>query len=195
MALTEQARKALNAKIEGHGAQAGVVLPSGLTKVSGGLIARPSTDRSGTRTGILAEEADEQKAAGEAKTPIPHEPEQPVLEQVQQEPQPRKRVRGSRKTGSAPVTAVKVELEIQGIGMLPSQYVHCHVGIGIVVLGLNEFSYTPAVAHYEGDRLVGIIQIKGVPGRQYCYLGNSFTDSAGVRNIILADFKNEETAE
>lgn len=139
MALTEQARKALNAKIEGHGAQAGVVLPSGLTKVSGGLIARPSTDRSGTRTGILAEEADEQKAAGEAKTPIPHEPEQPVLEQVQQEPQPRKRVRGSRKTGSAPVTAVKVELEIQGIGMLPSQYVHCHVGIGIVVLGLNEF--------------------------------------------------------
>ena len=195
MALTEQARKALNAKIEGHGVQAGVVLPSGLTKVSGGLIARPSTDRSGTRTGILAEEADEQKAAGTEKAPIPYEPEQPVLEQVQQEPQHKKRVRGSRKTGVAPAAAVKVELEIQGLGTLPSQYVHCHVGTGIVVLGLNEFSYTPSVAHYDGDRLVGIIQIKGVPGRQYCYLGNSFTDSAGVRNIILAEFKNEETEE
>lgn len=104
-------------------------------------------------------------------------------------------MRGTRKTGITPVTAVKVELEIQGLGTLPSQYVHCHVGTGIVVLGLNEFSYTPAVAHYEGDRLVGSIQLKGVPERQYCYLGNSFTDSAGVRNIILAEFKNEETEE
>lgn len=74
MALTEQARKALNAKIEGHGVQAGVVLPSGLTKVSGGLIARPSTDRSGTRTGILAEEAAEQAAGNTEQQSIQEEP-------------------------------------------------------------------------------------------------------------------------
>jgi hypothetical protein len=186
MALTEQARKSLNAKIVGHeGVANGVVLASGLTKISGGLVARPSTDTTNTRTGALVDASDQPIAEQPEAQP---QPQQPVIETVPVE-QSRKKTRGGRKT-SEPARAVRVELEIQGIGILPSQYTHCYVGTGVVVLGLNEYSYVPAEAHYEGDRLMGVIQLKIVPGR-YGYLGNSFTDSSGIRNIILAEIKEE----
>lgn len=186
MALTEQSRKALNARIVGHeGAANGVVLASGLTKISGGLVARPSTDTTNTRTGVLVDASEQSIAEHSEMQP---EPQQPVLETVPVE-QPKRKAKGGRKAAE-PARAVRVELEIQGIGTLPSQYTHCYVGTGVVVLGLNEYSYVPAEAHYDGDRLVGVIQLKIVPGR-YGYLGNSFTDSSGVRNIILAEIKEE----
>ena len=180
MALTKAAVSALGAKIVGHDL-GGVPLPTGLIKTRVGLIARPSTESGDCRTGklvdddgdddsvqepeVIEEQPVRKKARSKARRPQPQEPDQA--------PQP-----------------VRIEYTIPGFGSVPTQVTHVYNGTGVLVLGLNAYSFVPSVAEMgEDGSLKGVIQVSVEPDKQYVYGGLSFVDAAGIKNIILAEVK------
>lgn len=94
----------------------------------------------------------------------------------------------------APKT-VRLEITVEGFGMIPSRYTHCYIGQGVMVLGLTADSYIPQVARQVDGRIVGALRINKAPGRRYIYGDNNFQDGNKVRNIILGEIPLEEENE
>lgn len=188
MALTQTARSQLLAKIVPHTDQNGAVrkgrrTPTGMMDIGRGtLVIQPSTETTASHTGPLAQLTPEEQAA------IGLDPVQ-----EQQQAKPARRGRSSKAKAQPAASAVKVELVIPGAGVLPSQYAHCYEGKGIVVLGLMDMSYVPSQASRGTDgSLQGVVSINGAhPDRRYVFVGNEFTDNAGVRNIVLVEIPKE----
>lgn len=185
MALTQAAVSSLGAKIVGHD-MAGVTLPTGLVKTRVGLIARPSRESGDCRTGKLAgEDTDEDPVQEQASEFVE---EQPVRRNAR-----RKARRAQQTTAQAPAAVpqpVRIEYTIPGFGSVPTQVTHVYRGTGVLVLGLNAYSFVPSTAEMgENGELKGVLQVSVEPDRQYVYGGMSFVDAAGIKNIILAEVK------
>jgi hypothetical protein len=86
---------------------------------------------------------------------------------------------------------------VPGVGEIPSQDVHCWKGRGVVVLGMNQFSYMPARAVATESGMQGVVELQGTPGVKYVYAGHEVVDGSGTRNILLLEVpaQNEEDEE
>lgn len=107
-----------------------------------------------------------------------------------EETAPARKSRSQKKAKPAPAPARKppvvLDITLPGIGTVPSQYAHCYVGEGVLVLGATRLSYKPKqVTQDQAGGLSGIIEIGGRPGR-YVYFGQHFMDADGIDNLILA---------
>ena len=107
-----------------------------------------------------------------------------------EETAPARKSRSQKKAKSEPAPARKppvvLDITLPGIGTVPSQYAHCYVGEGVLVLGATRLSYKPKqVTQDQAGGLSGIIEIGGRPGR-YVYFGQHFMDADGIDNLILA---------
>lgn len=187
MALTKEAVSRLGAKVIGHDdIKATVQLPTGLVKTSRGLLARPSTTVADTRSGKLCIEDSEDTTEDtkQGDVPIPPPPEDAV-----EDAKPELVTRPSRRKKQQPAV-VRVEVSIEGHGVVPSQYTHCYIGEGIIVLGCNEYSYLPPMYHISdtGD-VAGVLELDKSPGRKYVYMGNTYKDSNNIKNVLLVELK------
>jgi len=188
MSITESARNELNVRIVPHAELAGegVLLPNGLIKTPKGLLIPPSqSGASTTHTGRLA-------ALTPAEQQLFPEPVQPQTQQREPEPEQRGRGRrrGRQQPQPTPSKPVLLKLTLDGVGTIPSQYVHVYVGKKTVILGMNEYSYIPAVTQIdENGKLVGSMRTSMTTGT-YAYAGQSFVDDKGVTNLILVEMED-----
>lgn len=190
MSMTQAARSGLNAFIVSHDGQSdGTVTSTGLIKTRNGLVIPPSGIGGGTdtRTGALAELTTSEKQAYHMDELHSAAPRQVPASAVAKR-RTGKQGRGSR-NAPAPAPqeprAVLVQFRIPDVGMVPSQYVHFYRGDNMIVLGMNEFSYTPPKASVRDGNLVGVVELPDIPGARYIYSGHAFTDNEGIRNIVL----------
>lgn len=184
MAITKQAREQLGATIIGHDNISGVRTASGLIKTSRGLIAPASTSREDTRSGALDLPDEEETIEAEEVTT----PEEPVKAKLPATGVKRQR---TKKSVVAP-TYVRTEVTIVGSFTIPTQYTHVYVGNGVLVLGMTDLSFKPTQAEQDDDgTLAPVISLDKAPGRQYIYCGNSFTDAAGIVNLLLIEIQGE----
>lgn len=183
MSLTKEARNDLNACIVPHEGQAGAVeTPTGMLKTAKGLIIKPSTLR---ENGVdnFAEFTEDERRNYHLDVPKPS-------------PKPK------RTKKKAEPTQARRQLEpltlITAAGEVPSsQYEFvCRDTSGVIVLGLKPDSFRPAQAYKLAGELHGEIGLREY-NEKYLYLGQSFTDVYGVRNMILIklpeEYKNEQT--
>lgn len=201
MAITESSRHDLGAHVVAHrgdfGGKAAArgKTATGLMHVGGNnFLIPPSTETTNTHTGPLAQLTEEERAIVGLDQPQPSA--QPVavpVEEPAEEEQPKRRSRAKAKAEPQKPKAVKVNLMVPGLGTLPSQYAHCYEGKGVLVLGLTDMSYVPSVAARGPDGQVqGKIALAAKPAVEYVFAGNEFTDSNGVRNIILVALPGEK---
>ena len=185
MALTAEAVSQLGARIVEHdGLGPGIRLANGALKTGHGIVIPPSSEPAGTKSGRLDGEEGSETTQVEA----------PVVPQAE----PAAARRGRRKVvakekpteslAAAPA-AVRVEVEVAGFGRIPTQYAHVYPGTGMLVLGLTELSFVPAVADTSDMRLVGF---SVAPGRKYAYCGNRFTDRDGITNIVMIEIGEKQ---
>lgn len=180
MALTKEAVEGLGARVIAHeDVGPGIQLENGAIKTALGLIVQPSTEPGGTRSGKLLSEEQPQSV---------HAP----VEEPAQQPERRGRKRAQKTTQeirpeAAPARQlIRVDVEVEGFGTVPTQYSHVYPGVGLLILGLSEVSFIPAQYDATAKRLVGF---STVPGRKYAYLGNKFTDSSGIVNIVMIEMR------
>lgn len=184
MALTEALKEQFKARVSGHGREgAGVETESGMLKIPGGLVARSSRPE--------PEEDVQVKPAVLVATPTPvpvkKVPKRPIAKgavpYVEDPPE------------AVEPAYVRVVVTLEGLGQVPSQYTHCHIGEGIAVLGLTEFSYIPPQATMGIDDITGKLSLSTAPGRIYVFGSNTFVDSDGIKNIVLAELVQEQEDE
>lgn len=185
MAITNNARKEVLAHIVPHAASTVDMSKAKLTSEGlisfgrGTVMVAPATEQADLKTGPLAQlTEDERRAIGLDRAA--------VAEPVKAETRKRTRkARSPRPSDSAP-QAVKVNLLVPNVGVLPSQYAHCYEGKGVLVLGLTDMSYIPSMASRGPDgTMQGALELESRPGQQYVFAGNEFKDNDGIRNIIL----------
>lgn len=170
-----------------------VQLRSGLIKTKMGLIIKPSRLRGDTKSGPLLAEttAASPDITDEEGYDDDDLEELEELEELVSAPQEAVAI------AAQPVVpkTVRLELTVEGFGMIPSRYTHCYIGQGVLVLGLTADSYIPQVARQVDGRIVGALRINKAPGRRYIYGDNNFQDGNKVRNIILGEIPLEEENE
>lgn len=164
-----------------------VQLRSGLIKTKMGLIIKPSRLRGDTKGGPLLNET----TASSPDITDEEGYDDDDLEELVSAPQE------SVAIAAQPVVpkTVRLELTVEGFGMIPSRYTHCYIGQGVMVLGLTADSYIPQVARQVDGRIAGALRINKAPGRRYIYGDNNFQDDNKVRNIILGEIPLEEENE
>lgn len=176
MTLTREAMTELLATVVPHdGIEDAVVLPNGMIK---------------TRRGLQIKQAkDARVTAGEVKkAAVSSEPAAPAVLPSQEGKAERVRKAGKCKLPEQPKEPdpVLVHVELPGTGKLPSQYAHFIPGDGVLVLGMNKFSFTPAQATVDTDGVIsGTLAFSELPGSKWVHLGYRFRDTRGVTNIIL----------
>lgn len=186
MAITKAARDSLGAHIVGHDITAARRLPNGMIKTSQGLIAPPATSARDTRSGRLEDAEEPEQPIEEVDEPVQESPApapKKAAKRRKQEPQPEQPRQVSRD--------IRVVVELTGFGSIPTKYTHCHVGEGILVLGIGDMSFLPAKASQTDDGLTNVVSFSVVPGRKYIYCGNKFTDDNGTENLVMIEVQNE----
>ena len=193
MAITKSARDGLGVRVSGHEDMGHTITTrSGLLKTKMGLIIQPSTFRGDTKGGPLAAEYEKDQGA-KPETPkeeiILPEEEAPELEpETTETNQPKQQLTAVSPT----LKTVRLEITVEGFGMIPSRYTHCYIGNGVMVLGLTEDSYIPQAARHTDSGIQGALTINKAPGRRYAYGENNFPDSNKTRNIILVEIPMPE---
>ena len=183
MAFTKAAQSQLGAHIIEHDNMGGAIrLANGMIKTSHGLIAPPSEEPGDTHSGKLSSEEADDEVQGQSA-------EEPVTQVVEQ---PRRRTR--RQKEAPPVqqkqpSLVRVEVTVDGFGAVPSQYAHCYVGAGVLVLGLSALSFTPVVSN-QGK--MQRLYFDAAPGKAYVYCGNRWTDAQGIVNILMVEVQDNQ---
>lgn len=160
----------LGIKVVNEGELQGIRTPTGMVKTANGaLIATPIADDPKPQGNKAVTQQQERKRRGKAKADnAVAEAQPPVI----YEPPER--------------LPVRVEISVGALGTVPSQYVHCLIGNRTAVLGCNMYSFIPAVAKQGDDgTLEPVISLNTAPGREYIYLGQTFTDRDDVLNVIL----------
>lgn len=211
MAVTKQARNALNVTVVPHTDASkvpmeGRLTPTGLLKLSDGSLVTPSSsmkDSAGLRTGQLDTLTDkEQAACGQSDILLntvrgPDQKESQEAEEVEFVPElvkrGKKRTRRSSKeqdktpqeVPKKPHEMVTVRLVLPGVGVVPSQYHHVYSEGSVVVLGATDLSYVPVVATQVDDQIVGAFEFQDKPGVKYIYSGMKFRDADDVTNLII----------
>lgn len=191
MAITQQAKDSLGASVIGHDDVGDAVqLRSGLIKTKMGLIIKPSRLKGDTKGGPLLTETT-------ATSPDITEEEGYDDDELEELEEPVSAPQEAVAIAAQPVVpkTVRLELTVEGFGMIPSRYTHCYIGQGVLVLGLTEDSYIPQVARQVDGRIAGALRINKAPGRRYIYGDNNFQDGNKVRNIILGEIPLEEENE
>ena len=184
MAITNKQKEELLVKIEDQpGESTGERLANGLIKTSKGLVIPPGGFRRSTGVNTAKVEAE-----------LEH------LREQQVQPK-RKAVKGRKSTyveeqPVAPKPEVKlVHIQVEGFGEIPSQYTHVYKGAGVLVLGMNNFSYTPPKAQKTTQGVTGVLSLTDDPYTRYVYTGFEFRDNTGERNIVLLQLPQEKQQE
>ena len=184
MSLTDAAVTGLNAKVEPR--PGGTITKTGLLKLSNGvLVTKPSTELGGFRT-----ESDEDQL-------ISANEQQFAELQAMREQMPAPKKRGRKKASADTETAEQTKMRqitvnIPGFGGIPSQYAHVYLGNGIAVLGLGPMSFTPQGPDPKTGQPSALVELSVNPGVKYAYLGNMFTDSSNIRNLLLVEVPEGE---
>lgn len=202
MTLTKTIKSELRGTVLKHeGQDMAELTETGLLKTAKGLIIRPSAGGTGAdlHTGPLAAFTPAERAMYRMdEQPPGHVPEAAVPAAVSAS-QPGRQGRRRKAATAAQEAAqpVLVKIKVPGVGEIPSQYVHCWKGRGVVVLGMNQFSYMPARAVATESGMQGVVELQGTPGVRYVYAGHEFVDGNGTRNILLLEVpaQNEEDEE
>ena len=84
--------------------------------------------------------------------------------------------------------AINITVTVPNFGVIPSQYKHAYTGKGVLVLGMSELSYEPAVATTQ-------VSFSIKPDALFVNTGYSFVDSSGVRNLILLEVPEDDGQE
>lgn len=194
MAITKKARKDLLVRIEPQpGQEQGTLLPNGLIKTSMGLVIPPSTigGSGDTKSGALAELSEQEKQLARISdqySAVQVDAPESMRRKRRKQPAPQEAA-----PEAAPVVSARIVLE--GLGEVPSQYTHIYKGVGVCVLGMNQYSYTPPKAVRTSSGFSGVFSFAGTPYTRYVYSGFEFRDDAGTRNIVLLQLPDKPEQE
>ena len=188
MAITDNARKALNVTMVAHPGQAdGTLTETGLIKTAKGLVIRPSTQSAQTmKTGPLARLTESERSAYRILENSPETVKNVV--ETQSKKGKRKRQEVKDDAVSAPVTVV---VTIPGIGDVPTQYARLCRGPNCIVLGLTPMSYVPAECELKADGPSNKVKFSVDRSSYYVNSSYEFIDEHGTRNLVMIKVPQE----
>ena len=183
--------KDLNVRIDKHDDEnIGERTSVGVRLPNGGVVVSPGTHVNANTQPLVSVYADDKGNIIRRDAPVQH--------QSQSAPAKRSKRRKSSEEvaepAPQPARIVKMNIDVQGFGTIPSVYRHCWHGDGVIVLGLDEMSYRPPRLQSSAEGLQGIVTLSGISG-SWGNTGLSFKDDDGIESVILIRVPEEEQEE